>query len=335
MSIVLKPFIFLTVLIEMESEDPEAKCLEVAERIIGCLNDGEILKRYLSIKQRIYQTQTQSPQLSPHLKRVALENRELTNELEQCRASLSTTQTLSDFVISQMEQLQKRILPNAGDRIDSSSFEKACESLLEVVEAKSASNNFVRQRLTDENAQLRDKLSTMTAAANDELKLLRQKMLDSDHKFRTKQRETMNELDTINKEIESDVQQISEYEEEMATTENTMNEKQTIAKGLMSKLNGAERKSSVAEKRRNDLKRQADRMRRELETIEREIGTQRAAQRFGVCDADECELAQLREIEEEVAQLIKDNERLELDLKKKKLITTNLDVTELSSISRI
>lgn len=317
----------------MEGEDPEAKCLEVAERIIGCLNDGEILKRYLSIKQRIYQTQTQSPQLSPHLKRVALENRELSNQVEQLRQSLSTSQNLSEFVITQMEQLQKRILPEAN--IHAESFEEACSSLLQVVEAKSTSNNIIRQRVTDENAQLRDKISTMTAAANDELKLLRQKMLDSDHKFRMKQRDVQSQIDSINAEIESENEQISEFEEEMSNTESTMNEKQTIAKSLMSKLNSIERKSSVAEKRRNDLKRQAERMRRELETLERDIGGQRAVQRFGVADADEGELAQLREIEEEVAHLIKDNERLELELKKKKLIATNLDVTELSSISRI
>jgi hypothetical protein len=53
-----------------------ASCLAVAEKVIGCLNDGKILHRYQAIKTCI--SDLRAPQLSPHLKLIAFEKRELT-----------------------------------------------------------------------------------------------------------------------------------------------------------------------------------------------------------------------------------------------------------------
>ena len=315
----------------MDLEDPEQKCLEVAEKIIACLNDGEILKRYLAIKQKIYQTNSASPQLSPHLKRVALENRELANEVERLRQSITDARELEPWILANLAALQTKVLPEFQP--SSSSIDEACEALQKVVDAKTESNNIIRQKMTDDNGILRDKISTMTAAANDELKQSRQRILDADHKFRVSQKELMKQIAQINESVEEQERKASDCDEENAGIEEAIEEKETVAKSLMVRIKDAERRSSVAEKRATDLKRQADRYRRQVEAIERDIEGQRAVQRFGVADVDEEELARLREVEEEVAQLIKENEKLSLNLKKKKLMSGNVSVTELSSIS--
>ena len=317
----------------MELDDAEQKCLEVAEKIVACLNDGEILKRYLAIKQKIYQTNSPSPQLSPHLKKVALDNRELKNELETLRRNIRDTTELEPYILSNLAHLQLKVLPEFQP--NANSIAEACDALQKVVDAKTESNNIIRQKMTDDNAVLRDKISTMTVAANEELKQSRQRLLDADHKFRMKQRELQAQIEQIAQQIETEERKRTYYEEESAGIESSMEEKETVAKALMAQLKEAEKRSDVAEKRTNDLKRQAERYRRQLENIERDIDGQRATQRFGVADVDDEELSELRDIEAEVARLIKENERLSLDLKKKRLITSNVDLTELSAISKL
>ena len=315
----------------MDLEDPEQKCLEVAEKIIACLNDGEILKRYLAIKQKIYQTNSPSPQLSPHLKRVALENRELANEVDRLRRTISEARELEPWVLANLVALQTKVLPEFQP--SNGSIDEACEALQKVVDAKTESNNIIRQKMTDDNGILRDKISTMTAAANDELKQSRQRLLDADHKFRMSQKEIVNQIAQVNEAVEEKERKTTDCDEENASIEEAIEEKETVAKSLMVRIKDAERRSAVAEKRATDLKRQADRYRRQVEAIERDIEGQRAAQRFGVADVDEHELARLREVEDEVAQLIKETEKLSLNLKKRKLMSGNMSVTELSSIS--
>jgi chromosome segregation ATPase len=312
-------------------DDPTAKCLDVAEKVIGCLNDGEILRRYLTIKKRIYESRP--AQLSPHLKRIALEKRELTNQLEGLRKSFANAATLESWILAQLEFMQKKVLPDSAFQRDS--VDSACASLLQVVEAKAESNNVIRQRLTDENTTLRDRISSLKAATNEELQLSRKRLLDLDHKFRGKRQRIQATLTQCQSDIEKQVADHTEVEEESKQITASMDAKQIVAKELMTKLSDLEKKKALEDLRLRDLKRQCDRLRSENEAKEREIESQRAAQRFGVADADDRELVDLRTLEAEVAKLIQDNERLSLEVKKKRLVAGSLEVTEISSISSV
>jgi chromosome segregation ATPase len=323
-----------TVTVYAMEEDPVGKCLEIAERIIGCLNEGEILRRYLSVKKKIDESRPTS--LSQHLKRLALEKRELTSQLSSLQKAQSDATSLTCYVLSQLESIHKNVsarLPEA--RFSRESLESAFTSLLDVIDAKSKSNDLIRQRITNENAALRDKISSLAASTNDELKLARERMRDFDHKSRKKHRRIDQKLMSLRSRLERQETALENVEEENREIVAVMSEKETIARDLMKKLSDLEQHASLAEYRLNDLKRQSDRLRSEDEAKEREIGTQRAAQRFGVADISDRELLELRTLEGDVARLIQENELIGLELKKRRLLSGNAEITEMSSISGI
>jgi chromosome segregation ATPase len=308
-----------------------AKCLDVAEKVIGCLNDGASLRRYLAIKKRI--SESRAPQLSPHLKRIALEKRELTNQLESLRKLFADATTLESWVLVQLEFLQKKVLHESafqGDSIDG-----ACESLFQVIEAKSESNTVIRQRLTDENTTVRDRISSLRSMTDEELQLSQKRVLELNHTFRGKQQRLQATVAQCRSDIEKQIIDDTEVEEGNSQIIAEMDEKQIIAKELMTKLSELEKKKTIEDLRLRDLKRQFDRLRSENEAKEREIENQRAAQRFGVADSDDRELVELRRLEVEVAQLIQDNERMSLEIKKKRFVAGSLEFTEITSISSV
>jgi hypothetical protein len=215
------------------------------------------------------------------------------------------------------------------------SIESAFSSLLDVIDAKSKSNEVIRQRMTDENATLRDKISARAALTNEELKIARQKMLENDHAARVRHQKMDRKINKLRTRLQQEEAGRDDLEDENRAIKLSIGKKEGEAKELMEKARDLERHASVAEHRLKDLKRQAERYRSENEGKDREIGTRRAAQRFGVADIADHELLELRRLEGEAARLIQENEALALELKKRRLLAGNVELTEVSSISGI
>jgi hypothetical protein len=303
-----------------------AKCLNVAEKIINCLNDDDILQRYLALKKRI--SESRPRQLSPHLKRVALEKRELTHQLELLRTSRAPATNLEKWLLSEISVLHRKVLPDS--EVPAASFESACESLLRVVEAKAESNGIIRQRLTDENAGLRDKISSLKAMMKEELRLSRQRILDTDFRFRTAQKEIEQKIEECHGEVARWGDDRDGVVAENTGIVRSISEAGRSLKEFRLKLKDVAVRKGVADLRLNNLKRQSERLQTENSAKGREIESRRASQRFGITDISKRDLADLQRLEEEVAARVRESEKLALDLRKKRLVAAKVDVTEVS-----
>jgi hypothetical protein len=306
--------------------DAATRCLDVAEKIIGCLNDGEILRRYLAIKKRIYKSRR--PQLSPHLKGVALEKRDLTHQLELLRTSRASATSLESRLSSELSILHRKVLPDSD--VPAAPFESACESLLRVVEAKTESNNIIRQRLTDESAGLRDKISSLNAMVNDELKLSRQRILDADCRFRPTRTKIQQSVEACRGVVGRRAKERDRAAAEKARIARSISEARGVLREFWPKLKDAGVRKGVAELRLMDLRRRGEGLRAENDAKGREIESRRASQRFGVTDISDRDVAELRRLEGEVARLVQESENLALDIRKKRLVAANVDATEAS-----
>ena len=81
------------------------RCLDLAEAILKVLDGGQVFKRYSNVKEKIFRTMPSNLELDPHLKKIALENRELHRKLEETRESLKNTESLESYVISEISKI--------------------------------------------------------------------------------------------------------------------------------------------------------------------------------------------------------------------------------------
>ena len=313
-----------------ESFEPEAKCLEVAEKIIACLNDGSIIGRFQNIKKNIFSKSNSNPDINSHLKQLSYENIELTKKLNELKNQAYSNQSLEEYTLDILNNHISTTSPKQYPH--QTSIDDACSALIDVFEARTKANTLIRQQLTDENSVLRDNISKADAAANEELKEYRQRRLDNDHRFRKNQKDISNQIAQIRSSIEKKCAHYDDIIEENAEIEKEMADKGNIAKELMEKLHEAEVRHDTAQQRMNDLKYGLDKIENQVKSKIREIEAYRASQKFGIDNATENELEIICQLEEQISELYQENQSLSLELKKRKLMNTTIETTEISKI---
>lgn len=301
-----------------DSFDPESKCLEVAEKIIGCLNEGEILKRFQEIKRNIIAQSQSIPDIKAHLKAVVLENREISKKLEELKSKNRSNSNLSDYCLSVLNEYITKTCPNP--RPLETNIDDAISYLMDILDAREKASSVKRKQFTDENASLRDKISKIEAVTNEEIKRLRQKMLENDHRSRQNQKQLQTQIAKIRAKVEQQSIKLDDLNEENQEIEKSMQEKKNIAESLLNRLQEAERRRTIDQKQLENLHFQLERAENLVKTKEIEIQSKRATQRFGIGDANEADLETIRNLEEEISNLYQQNQELSLELKKKKLL---------------
>ena len=78
-----------------------------------------------------------------------------------------------------------------------------------------------------------------------------------------------------------------------------------------------------------------DFIRSDFENKSQLIESKRAAQRFGTSDADPKEVEELKDLEAKIAKLAEENEVMQLELKKKKLSSSDNETTLFSNTTLI
>ena len=101
----------------------EKWCLEVAKKIIACLNDGAIIERFQSIKKNIFANSgnQNSSNIQSHLKKVSYENIELSNRLSelQQKAIERSQQDLNSYNIRVLHVYINLVSPKPNNRANS------------------------------------------------------------------------------------------------------------------------------------------------------------------------------------------------------------------------
>jgi hypothetical protein len=180
---------------------PAEKCLSVAERIIRVLDDPSIYERYMRVKEQMFLTgaRSLSPVHSPQARQLALENRSLTLRLQEMRDEALQQVDLQHWAITQLEILQRQILPESSlGPFDS--IEEACTAILESIEMRLTTHQFLRDRLEDENRQLQEALEKLRQNTVNEINRSRQARVDKTAGWQRAQIETHKEM-TVKEQV--------------------------------------------------------------------------------------------------------------------------------------
>ena len=306
-----------------------SQCLELAEKIVGVLDGGEVYKKYNRIKQKIFNNSHQSLELDPHLKKIALENRDLQRQRDELRESLQNSNTLDNYIINGLMKIQSKVVPNSAI-IDPDSIEDAIASLQKAIESKLEANSSIREQYTRSNTQLREKISSLTSSTNEQLDRIKNRHIEQDHKYRLKAQEVDQQLAELNAEIEKTQSQLTELEDENNQISSELHTIDSKSSSLKRQLSEAEKRNSIALSRYNDLQNTAKLLSTELETKIGEIKMIHAQQRFNTIDIEESDIDELEAIEAEYEQLQKEHKRLSDEIKKQRLTLAGLDNNEVT-----
>jgi len=312
----------------------EQKVLELSEKILSALGDGSIYMKYLKIKEKAVSMSPGRVNLDVHLKRLALENRELNRKIAEVKATENSNETLENYVIGSLVQMRKDTLPDAKVP-PPISLNDACEALIAIIDAKSESNMLLRQKYTNENSILRDKISNIQKSSTEELQKIHQRHIDIDHKSRAHQKKITDSYTRLTEEMKNLIVQIENIEEENAGIEDSINSYENQAKVLAQRLSEAESKRGMTKSRLIGLQKKANLLRSDFENKSQLIESKRAAQRFGTSDADPKEVEELKDLEAKIAKLAEENELMQLELKKKKLSSSDNETTLFSNTTLI
>lgn len=316
----------------MENE----KVLELAEKIISALGDGSIYEKYLKLKQKIISSSSISElsltnSLENHLKKIALENRELASRIEMISSAVKSD-SLSDYIITQLCELQAKVLPDVSPRYQHT-VQEAAANLLQILNAKNKSNTYFRNSFTKKNNQIEQSINDIESKLNHEIETINNKLISSTKNYKSKEEAANSHLNSIEEEFQHLSRTLEATELENEKLENEVDYSKQDAKERLKILTEVTKKRDITVTRLNELKKKANLLKFEVEAKSKDVEKKRALQVYGL-DSDTKELEIIRNLEEEIAFLMIENEKLSLDVKRMRLTPVIIE-SEISSFSSL
>lgn len=312
------------------------KCIDTAEKILKCLSDNSIFAKYSDIKKKYLALETKTSRAQNHLKLVTLKNRELIQKRDELlNLTNKNDVSLAEWSKNYIRKLQIQTYPPTEQSIrPPETFDEACEQLTDIIIAKQKASDEYRNQITVENSHYRDKISSENAKVSKTINELQQASLSLDHAFRKKKEEHQRNLERLQKQIDFIHQQYEDFEEENERIQQFISDKESEQETKALQYQMVMAKKKKAKQQLKSLRAQAERYQTKCNAKQQEIDEVRLSQRFGISTADPDTIAHLQTIELQVAELLKTNERLSFEIKKRKY-SQESDLSKLTSTSSI
>lgn len=183
----------------MESNaDAIHKILQIGEKIVQVLDDQTIFQRYSAIKEKIMDDYKNIS--SPQMRQLIVENKDLSDRINQLNIEYSQENYLNSYIISQIELIQTKIIPNVV-RMPFSSVREASDSLLEVMNTKLMSHQFLKQKLNAENEKLKQVIHEMRNDSLSEIDKIKKRRIELSTNWQIKEKEMTRQLNEIEASI--------------------------------------------------------------------------------------------------------------------------------------
>lgn len=248
--------------------NPIHKVLTIAEQIVQALDDSTIFQRYSNIKQKILDEYAKVS--TPQLRQLIIENKDLSERINQIDLQNSRENCLNAYIISQIQILQAKIIPGAPP-ITSDLVQDATDSLMEVVDTRMMSHQFLKQKLTSENEQLKKSIQEMRNNSVNEIDKIKKKRIDMFSNWQNTEIELKKKLN----EIEAS---IIEYKAKMPTDTDSLKQQLNSIVLDPTRVDAAESQLNRVEAQRDKLRMQVKRLQFALQKIEFELDGLKKAQ---------------------------------------------------------
>ncbi|OHS95266.1 hypothetical protein TRFO_02256 [Tritrichomonas foetus] len=235
--------------------------LGISESIIQALDDESIYTRYSKIKNKIMEDYANVS--TPELRKLIVENQDLAKRIDQIKSEYSQDNFMHEWIFSQFEILQAKIIPKAP-RASFGTFEEASKSLLEVVDTKIMSHQFLKQKLSKENEQLKQAIQTMRNDSLSKIDAIKKKRIDMGSEWHKKEELMKIHLDEIKGQIEEHQKNMPTDTEKLLVQLNSI----TIDTTHQAQI---EKKFNEVESQRNKLRSQIKKLQFAIQKVETEI----------------------------------------------------------------
>lgn len=256
--------------------DPDAihKVLEIGEKIVQALDDPSIFQRYSNIKEKIMDEYKNIS--NPQMRQLIAENKDLTDRINQLNIEYSQENYLNSYIISQIEFIQAKIIPNIV-RVPFSSVKEASDSLLEVMNTKLMSHQFLKQKLSTENEKLKQAIQDMRNDSLSEIDKIKKRRIEISTNWQKKEKEMTQQLN----EIEAS---ILEYNAKMPSDTEMLNRQLNSIIINEKPRDLAEAKLTEVELKRNKLRSQVQRLQFTIQKINLELEGLKKVQKSFISD---------------------------------------------------
>ncbi|KAH0792923.1 myosin-2 heavy chain [Histomonas meleagridis] len=317
--------------ISENSEDPQHKCLILAEKIIASLDDKDLVQRYFNLKKKIFDSQPKSAPVSQvyehrinadkaysFYQSLSQENQRLKDEISRLS---SQTPNFSDSpdnepIIEQLRQLESKILPTHSiPRSDTAVQE--FESLKKVIEAKFDSLNFVRDKLRTENKRLKSEYRILSRELSSRIEAAKAKEESERSKIEAMKELLNNELIESQRILENLVSKHQSLKEENTNLRNKYNDTVALVDRIQKESSDLKIQIKQMEEESDSLCDEIESLKTQLSIKTKELNALQALQKFGVKAGNDFDIAEeIQRLTERAETLKAENAQMEYELKR-------------------
>jgi chromosome segregation ATPase len=312
-------------------QDPQLRCLALAEKIISALNDESLVDRYFKVKSKLIGDRAYVPPPSPgqsdeittdraysFYQSLAQENQRLKDEI----ATLSSRKPdfsaapENESIAAQLRDLQRKILPEQklpprGDAV------RELDVLRKVVDAKLDSLTFLRdnlrahnQRLTNDYRELERQSNLKIAAAREREESERKEIEDAEQKLSV-------EYGSIQRQLEEVADQLRIAKDENGRLRQKHSETATLLEKIKAGYQETEQHIDAIENESEGIVDEIEMLKTEVSKKTKELRNLQTLQKYGVDVAGDFEISEeIQRLTQRAEALRSQNTQLGFELKR-------------------
>lgn len=329
------------------NQDPQTRCLALAEKIISSLNDPELVQRYFNLKTKLMANRPpQSPSVQQELntdkayafyQSLAQENEKLKTEIAKLSSAKPDFREApeNESIAVKLRDLQRAILPNQnlppkGDAV------QELDSLRKVVEAKLDSLNFVREKLRAQNQRLNNDFKEIERTMNAKIESAREKEEAERAEIESQEKALASELARAKQTLESTRERLQAAKEENARLRQHHSDTTALLESIEKEERETEERIEQMESESEVLFEEIEGLKVELSKKQRELNALQTLQKFGVeVSGDDTEISEeIERLTRKAEALRAENAQLTFELKRleKRQSSTSLVSAEAISL---
>jgi chromosome segregation ATPase len=311
------------------TQNPQIRCLSLAEKIISALNDPELVERYFSFKTKLFQSRGQhiapSPEYAPEIntdraygfyQSLAQENQKLKDEIAELSAKKPDFSHApeNETIAAKLRELQRAILPKhklapKGDAV------QEMDSLRKVIEAKLDSLNYLREKLRNDNQRLTADFREIERSLASKIEAAKEKEEIEKQAIESQERELSQELASAERELEDLTNQLHDAEEENQKLRQQHSDTTALLESMEAEQEETERQIEHMETESENMFEEIERLKLELSKKSKELNALQTLQRFGV-EGDVEISSEIERLNKKAERLRSDNAQMSFELKR-------------------
>jgi chromosome segregation ATPase len=312
-------------------QDPQLRCLALAEKIISALSDQELVDRYFKLRSQYFGNRSPISPSSPtqtdeiptdrayaFYQSLAEENQRLKDEIAALSARKPdfSASPENETIAAQLRELQRKILPEQklpprGDAV------RELDVLRKVVDAKLDSLTFLRDNLRAHNQRLTNEYRDLERQSNLKISAARERE-ETERKAIEEEEEKLGlEYGAVQRELEEVADQLQTAKDENLRLRQKHSEVTSLLESIEAEYRNTEKHIDAMESESEALAEEIERLKLEVSKKTKELRNLQTLQKYGVDVAGDYEISEeIQRLSQRAEVLRSENTQMAFELKR-------------------